>query len=470
MAREVKLVKVSWDEECEISFITGNGFEITEAAFKKNKEDKSLHGIHSPLFATDWEDDDAFAERYSCKCKDLKGRVYEGEICKLCSTEVRFRDVNLKITGWIKMNGFCIIQPHFFRMLKSIIGDKPFSEIIEYDKEITRDGNVIAKKGKNPFKGIGLIEFQERFEEIMDYFRDKKKNKLDIIEEVMQDKDKVFASCIPVYSSVLRPVSFKGENFFFNSFDKKYESIFSLSRLLLDESRLSSRQKKKKERLGESTALSSIQKKVNDLWTLVFNQVNQKDGHIRYQLLGGRINFSARNVIIPDPTLRADEIILGYLTFLELYKYEVIAHLTKMENITYNQAYEEWYRATINFDNKIYRVMMYLVKKRKPKMLVNRNPTINYGSMILMKVVDIKNKYDEDYTMSIPIHVLTVLNADFDGDVLNIISLKTKRLAKAFIAFNPRLNMFISRNDGLFNPDFNLLKDQLIGLYEFNNI
>jgi DNA-directed RNA polymerase beta' subunit len=470
MTRTVQLQKVNWDEQCEISFITGNGFEITEAAFKKNKEEKSMNGIHSPRYATDWEDEDAFAERYSCKCKELKGRVYEGEVCKICGTEVKFRDVNLKIVGWIKLSDYYVIQPLFYKMLKSIIGDKMLTEIIEYDKEITLDGNVIAKKGKNPFKGIGLIEFKERFEEILDYFRDKKKNKLDIIEEVMRDKNKVFASCIPVYSSVLRPVSFRGENFFFNSFDKKYESIFSLSRLLHDEARLNTRQRKKKDKLGESTILSSVQKKVNDLWQLVFNQVNQKDGHIRYQLLGGRINFSARNVIIPDPTLRADEIRLGYLTFLELYKYEIIAHLSKMERITHNQAYEEWYKATINFDSKIYEVMMYLVKKWKPKMLVDRNPTINYGSMILMTVVDIKKQYDEDYTMSIPIHVLTVLNADFDGDVLNIISLKTKELKKAFVSFNPRLNMFISRNDGMFNNDFNLLKDQLIGLYEFNNI
>ena len=59
----------------------------------------------------------------------------------------------------------------------------------------------------------------------------------------------------------------------------------------------------------------------------------------------------------------------------------------------------------------------------------------------------------------------------FDGDVLNIISLKTKKLAKEYDrTFNPRKNMFISRNDGLFNDDFNLFKDQMIGLYEFNNI
>ena len=73
--------------------------------------------------------------------------------------------------------------------------------------------------------------------------------------------------------------------------------------------------------------------------------------------------------------------------------------------------------------------------------------------------------------MSLPIPILTPLNADFDGDILNIVSLKTKSLEKHFDKyFNPRKNLFISRNDSLFNPDANLLKDELIGLYQFNNI
>jgi hypothetical protein len=61
------------------------------------------------------------------------------------------------------------------------------------------------------------------------------------------------------------------------------------------------------------------------------------------------------------------------------------------------------------------------------------------------------------------------LNADFDGDILNIVSLKDKELSNAYNkVFNPK-KMYISRNDGLFNNDFNLLKDQAIGLYQFNN-
>ena len=81
-----------------------------------------------------------------------------------------------------------------------------------------------------------------------------------------------------------------------------------------------------------------------------------------------------RNVIIPDPLLKADEIELCYLTFLELYKYEILAHLCKMDDITIAEANDLWFKATIHFNKKIYEVMKYLLKKKKVKMLINRNP------------------------------------------------------------------------------------------------
>ena len=176
-------------------------------------------------------------------------------------------------------------------------------------------------------------------------------------------------------------------------------------------------------------------------------------------------------VIIPDPTLKADEVRLNYTAFLELFKYEIIAYLVKIADITENAAFEQWTKARIEYSPKIYEVMNYILKKHKPKIIINRNPTINYGSLLCVKVKSIKNEFPEDYTMSMPVQILPVLNADFDGDILNIVSLKTKELEKAYDKiFNPRTNMYISRNDGLFNSDFNLYKDQLIGLYEFNNI
>ena len=115
-------------------------------------------------------------------------------------------------------------------------------------------------------------------------------------------------------------------------------------------------------------------------------------------------NFSSRNVIIPDPTLRDDQIDLSYHTFLELYKFKIIYYLMKMEDISLSKAYYKWSRA-YKFDNQIYEIMQFIVKKEKPKVLINRNPTLNYYSMLLMSVRRVKKDIN-DYTLSVPLSVL----------------------------------------------------------------
>jgi hypothetical protein len=62
----------------------------------------------------------------------------------------------------------------------------------------------------------------------------------------------------------------------------------------------------------------------------------------------------------------------------------------------------------------------------------------------------------------------TYVNTRFDGDNLNIYSLKTNDLKKKFdVILNPTKSMFISRNNGNLDPQNFLKKDQMIGLHQF---
>ena len=93
--------------------------------------------------------------------------------------------------------------------------------------------------------------------------------------------------------------------------------------------------------------------------------------------------------------------------------------------------------------------------------------TIDFGSFICVNIVGITDSYD-NMTMSIPIFVLDKLNADFDGDVLNVFSLKTNDLKRKFKRIlDPTRSMFISRNDGYLDKQNFLKKDQIIGLHAF---
>ena len=96
--------------------------------------------------------------------------------------------------------------------------------------------------------------------------------------------------------------------------------------------------------------------------------------------------------------------------------------------------------------------------------------TINYGSQLVMKVAYVTPDMN-DLTMGIPEAILNVMNADFDGDVLNILSIKITSIAQEYYRkLNPVNNIFISRNDGKYNLDTSIYKDQAIILYSFLNI
>lgn len=490
LEKKVRLVHVNWDEECKTDLLIGRGFPVTESILSKDREEKLYGGIASQRFATDWDDDQAFAERYSCRCKALKGRVHEGETCDKCGTVVEYRDVDISMTAWIMLKGNYVIHPIFYKMIESLIGKKTLPGILEYNQDMDQNGQERStEKPAHPYVGIGMYQFRERFEEIVSYFlarhkKDKKKVKEDVALMLLYNKDAVFTSCIPVYTSVMRDVNITHENIHHDPINSRYSTIYELSNLLTNaEARKASR--RKVARKDDSEILFAIQKeltgvgpepkngrkKKNPAWDEIFQEINSKYGHIRSEILGGQINFSARNVIIPDVNLKADEIRLGYTTFLELYKYQIIHLLTKINDWTPYEAHDMWFRSSVTYNEQMFQLMSYMVDTLNLKVFINRNPTINYGSLLTMKIVSVKKTTGGDYTMSLPIQILPSLNADFDGDVLNIVALMTKELQREFDkGFNPRKTMYISRNDGLFNSNFNLFKDQIIGLSEFNNI
>lgn len=47
----------------------------------------------------------------------------------------------------------------------------------------------------------------------------------------------------------------------------------------------------------------------------------------------------------------------------------------KMDDISLSKANSEWERA-YKFNNRIYEIMQFIVKKEKPRILMNRNPTL----------------------------------------------------------------------------------------------
>lgn len=396
----VQLQHMRWDDEYYIDRMNGNCIEITQKAYANKKaQEKNPNGIMSPEFCSDWSDIDAFAERYRCKCGAMKGKALEGEICESCGTKVTYKDVDYKKTGWISLNGYKIIQPNFYLLLESLIGSTQLQEIITKVYDIDLNGNEIdkisdrtivrkktsskvrvkvaddleadetAKKKKsvsnNPYRGKGMQWFSEHVREVIYFFWRKKKNtngKTELAMYLLDNVDKIFASHIPVYTSALRPEKVDADTYNYYSINPQYNTIVTSTQLLKDT-----------EMVDETTnakyvenALFKIQSCVMVIDKLIFEILKGKEGHFVGKMLGGNYNYTSRCEIIPDTTLRANQIDVPYNCFLELFKFEIISHLCEIKGINESAAYNIWCYAASSFSEEIYQIMLYIIDKYEP--------------------------------------------------------------------------------------------------------
>ena len=180
-----RLKELDWTEEFKRDMITGNGFIIKQKATDKFKNILP-EGIHSPKFGTTWSDENAFQERYRCECGELIGKLYEGEVCPKCHTKVKFNDVNLDIFGWMcLLHDYYIIQPAMYKKIYAFIGKKNLPNILDFKYVMNKDGyfeKPVEQDKQHPFYGIGMYEFRKRFDEIMLWYYNKKKQKKDLYE------------------------------------------------------------------------------------------------------------------------------------------------------------------------------------------------------------------------------------------------------------------------------------------------
>ena len=464
--QRVRFRRMNWDAEFYKDVQTGQGFIITEPAeiTVDGVRQKSMYGAQSPLYGTAFDDEQSYTERFRCACKTggLKGAVLAGEICPVCNKPVMSRDVDLKKCGWISLGEHKIINPYYFNLLMGAIGKTVFTDIVWGKHKVTKNGKKLVAfvedfdiKPTSPFHGIGIPEFYKNYEKIIKHFMNVKKNKTRTLKKLLGEKNRVFTSHVPISTTVLRLQSITDDSFYYNSADKIINTLFSLSENIKDCMDIEL-----------EYLYARIQSKVNLLWDTYFTEINGKEGLIRGEILGGSLNFTSRNVIVLDPTLRDSEVDVSYYALLVLLKYQIIYYLVKLYDINVSKAKDIWNNA-IYYDEMVYDVMKHIITNDNIYLLINRNPTLNYYSMLRLKVRDIHHS-KSDYSLAVPLGILDGLNADFDGDILNIIALEGDAIARIFEKFNPIKRMIISRDTGLLNDYFATKKSQLIDVEYFS--
>lgn len=457
-------------------------FMITEEiSIDKRTVEGIKGGIFSPELGSPIDTDKDIRE-FSCVCGEKHGRWNEGDFCELCNSPVEMTiGADIDRFGWFDIAPYFVINPAMYEMINKVVGAKNLNKILDYQVSLDIEGHasVVQVDPKNPYANIGLIDFRHQFNNIINHYgASRGKNAEAAL--LLSNKASVFSDKIPVMSGFLRPSFTTAERrmFTFDGINKIYSSIVTNAKLLKNS--MSGRT-----RTVALPYLFQIQKSLQDLYaTIIRTKLSGKTRRIRAGILGSRLDFSSRMVIVSMVGKYAsmDSVEMSYKGFLELYKLEIIncmmrgygdptfANKTIFECLIYltKAEYSE------EIDEPIYSIIQQLIEWRKAegglRVLINRNPTLDMGSIQCMKIVHV-TKDATDKTLGIPLTSLKAMNADFDGDVLNIFCLKERCVIEAFDkGFNPRFMTLDRTGDRYFNNDVALIKDQMTNLASFASV
>ena len=181
--------------------------------------------------------------------------------------------------------------------------------------------------------------------------------------------------------------------------------------------------------------------------------IQGKYGRFRQNLLGKRVDYSGRSVIIVGPILRLNQCGLPHEIALEIFQPFIIHEILK-SGLASNMRLAK--RLINKGENIVWRILKKILKVHP--VLLNRAPTLHRLGIQAFEPILVKGR-------SIQLHplVCTAFNADFDGDQMAIhlpLSLKAQKEAKNLMLPS---NNFLSAGTG--DPIISPTQDMVLGCY-----
>lgn len=401
---------------------------------------------------------------WECQCGKYKRMRYKGVVCEKCEVEVTRAKVRRERMGHIglaspvahiwyskgtpnKMSLIIGLSPkelesvlYFARyaVTSSEIETLPVGKILtekEYKLEKQNHGKKFeaymgAEGILKLLERINLEELREELEKELEEVNSSQKRKkivkrLKVVRDFISSGNKpawMILKNVPVIPAELRPmVQLDGGRFATSDLNELYRRLINRNnrlKKLLDMRAPEIVVKNEKRMLQEGVdALidngrrgKPVVAQNNRELKSLSDMLKGKQGRFRQNLLGKRVDYSARSVIVVGPSLKMNQCGIPKKMALELYKPFIMRELVKREltnNIkTAKKLVEE-------SDDKVWDVIEDVIKDHP--VLLNRAPTLHRLSIQAFEPVLIEGK-------AIRLHplVCSAFNADFDGDQMAV--------------------------------------------------
>lgn len=355
---------------------------------------------------------------YTCQCGITYGLSRKGHVCNVCGVTICNTSARRRNYAKIKLP-IAVVNP-IFRDLLFVIGGKYVKDIVE---SITnREDLIIFKKiGAKSYNIEKITEPIPHNSTIYDRVDGLKEIILDIATKKMEKNkdwnividniDSLIMKNVIVIPADLRPAGKSNNKAKYNvdELNRYYISILNkkeiINDIIVDINR---------NRSLYFHHYKQLQKDVDEIYNNIQKRLSKKKGLIRGNILGKRIDFSGRAVIVPEPTLELDQCQLPYIMLLELYKLDIGRKLIETGKFKLINMAISYIDECIAMKNK---KLVPLVEEviKEEYCLLNRQPTLHRLSILGFKIL-----MTLDNVIKIHPLVCSPYNADFDGDQMAV--------------------------------------------------
>ncbi|MFV0482455.1 MAG: DNA-directed RNA polymerase subunit beta', partial [Campylobacteraceae bacterium] len=181
--------------------------------------------------------------------------------------------------------------------------------------------------------------------------------------------------------------------------------------------------------------------------------IKGKQGRFRQNLLGKRVDFSGRSVIVVGPKLRMDQCGLPKQMALELFKPHLLARL---EEKGYATTVKQAKKMIESKTNEVWECLSEVVKDHP--IMLNRAPTLHKLSIQAFHPILVEGK-------AIQLHplVCSAFNADFDGDQMAVhVPLSQEAIAECKVLMLSSMNILLPASGKAVTVPS---QDMILGLY-----
>ncbi|MCL4219930.1 MAG: DNA-directed RNA polymerase subunit beta' [Phycisphaerales bacterium] len=460
------------------------------------------------------EKDGLFCERifgperdYECACGKFRGTKYKGIICDRCGVKVTHSRVRRKRMGHINLAA-PVVHIWFFKSMPSRLGTllamktsdlekiiyyqdyvviDPGDTELKYKQVLTEDEyRTSVDKYGNAFKAymgadairelIGRLDLTAEAEQIRKELRETRSKqkikdlakRLKLIESVRgseNDAAWLVMDVIPVIPPDLRPlVLLESGNFATSDLNDLYRRIINRNNRLKKLMDLNAPEviiRNEKRMLQQAVdalfdnnrcrrpVLGSSNRPLKSLTDMI----KGKQGRFRENLLGKRVDYSARSVIVVGPELKLWQCGLPKKIALELYQPFIIR---KLKEHGLADTIKSAKRMLERRDAEVWDILEEVIYQHP--VLLNRAPTLHRMGIQAFEPVLVEGN-------AIRLHPLVCggFNADFDGDQMAVhLPLSIEAQAEAHVLMLSTNNIFSPANG---QPIISASQDIVMGVY-----